>query len=68
LPSAGATELWAAPIGVGRAQTFRRALHGVSQYERRKFVDDVGNDVMGHIERLVEQGSVEFSFTEALTA
>jgi hypothetical protein len=36
-----------------------------SQDERRKFVDDVGYDVMGHIDRF-EQGSVEFSFTEAL--
>jgi hypothetical protein len=37
-----------------------------SQDERRKFIDDVGYDVVGHIDRFVEQGSVEFSFTEAL--
>jgi hypothetical protein len=36
-----------------------------SQDERRKFIDDVGYDVVGHIDRFVEQGSVEFSFTEA---
>jgi hypothetical protein len=51
-------------LSVGRTQTLSRALLALSQDERLSMM--LATLLWAHIDRFVEQGSVEFSFTEAL--